>query len=595
MNPEAKTCQNCKQNFTIEPDDFAFYEKIHVPPPTFCPECRMQRRLIWRNERTLYKRKCDAPGHSEDIISMYSPEQTFPIYDHAYWYGDGWDSGSYGRDYDFSKPFFPQFKELLHAVPHVTLFDSKSVNSNYCNIVVEQKNCYLVSAGWGNEDSLYSNRIAYCKDTVDSYVCHKTEFGYENVYCKESNRLIFSLRSEGCVDSYFLYDCRNCSDCIGCANLRNKKYCIFNQQYTKEEYQKKASEMNLGSYRSLLELSAKFEKIRLNAVSRFASLYNTQNVIGDNIEDSRNCYYCFDLDGDAENSKYCHWSTRGLRDCYDSGPGAGGNSELLYEGISIGVVNSRCKLGVIVWYSHDMEYCYNCQDSHDLFGCVGMRKKEYCVFNKQYSKEEYEKLVSKIKKQMDNVPYVDSRGRIYKYGEFFPPDISPFTYNETVAQDYMPLTKDGALKGGYKWREMESRGHKPTISSADLPDTIQDVPDSITKETIGCAHEGKCNDQCTVAFRIISEELAFYRRMNLPLPHLCPNCRHYQRLAERNPLKLWHRKCQYAGTGSENGMYKNTVQHQHGDGHCPNEFETSYAPDRKEIVYCENCYNSEVV
>jgi hypothetical protein len=110
------------------------------------------------------------------------------------------------------------------------------------------------------------------------------------------------------------------------------------------------------------------------------------------------------------------------------------------------------------------------------------------------------------------------------------------------------------------------------------------VDDSILQETIGCQHEGKCTHQCTTAFKIIGEELSFYRRMNLPLPRLCPNCRHYERLAQRNPLRLWHRGCMC-----------DKATHQHGTGHCSNEFETSYAPERKEIVYCEQCYNAEVV
>ena len=32
MNSETKTCQNCKQSFIIEPEDFEFYEKMKVPP-----------------------------------------------------------------------------------------------------------------------------------------------------------------------------------------------------------------------------------------------------------------------------------------------------------------------------------------------------------------------------------------------------------------------------------------------------------------------------------------------------------------------------------------------------------------------------------
>ena len=109
MNQETKhtstssvqACQNCKQNFVIEPEDFAFYEKIKVPAPTFCPECRMVRRMLWRNERALYKRKCDATG--KDIISIYSQDKPLKVYDQKYWWSDNWDPMEYGRDYDFSK------------------------------------------------------------------------------------------------------------------------------------------------------------------------------------------------------------------------------------------------------------------------------------------------------------------------------------------------------------------------------------------------------------------------------------------------------------------------------------------------------------
>ena len=591
---ETKTCQNCKQNFVIEPEDFDFYEKIKVPPPTWCPDCRLQRRLMWRNERTLYRRKCDAPGHSEDIISIYPQEVPFKVYDHEFWYGDGWDALKYGRDYDFTKPFFQQYRELLEATPAVALFDSKSVNSSYCNVTVEHKNCYLVTAGWGNEDSMYSNRISYCKDTLDSYAGHKTEFSYENVYCKDSYQLFFSRNSESCNNSYFLYDCRGCSDCVCSTNLRNKQYYIFNKPYSKEDYFKKLEELNLKNRDGLKKLAAIFDEMYLKSVHRYAHLINTINVVGDNVEDSRNCYYCFDLAGNAEDSKYCHWGTYGLRDSYDTGAGTGGNSELIYEGISIGVTNSRCYFGAIVWYSHDVQYGFNCQDSSNLFGCVGLRKKEYCILNKQYTKEEYERLLPKIIDHMNKMPYTDAKGRKYAYGEYFPGELSPWAYNEAIVQDYITLDKKTAESQGYRWRDAEEKDPVITIPASDIPQAIKDVSDDILEKTLGCVHAGGCNDQCSKAFRITSQELEFYRRLNLPLPDLCPNCRHYRRLKQRNPLKLWHRKCQCAGAANQNQIYKNTAEHAHKETHCPNEFETSYAPDRPEIVYCEQCYQNEV-
>src|SRR3989344_4383962 len=93
---ENKICQNCKGNFTIEPDDFSFYEKIKVPPPTFCPECRSVRRMASTNERVLYKRKCDFTG--EEIFSMYPQNASFPVYGTAKWYSDEWDPYQYGMD-----------------------------------------------------------------------------------------------------------------------------------------------------------------------------------------------------------------------------------------------------------------------------------------------------------------------------------------------------------------------------------------------------------------------------------------------------------------------------------------------------------------
>jgi hypothetical protein len=180
--------------------------------------------------------------------------------------------------------------------------------------------------------------------------------------------------------------------------------------------------------------------------------------------------------------------------------------------------------------------------------------------NRQYEKEEYEKLRAKI------------IGEMKEYGEFWPAKFSPLAYNDTIAYERFPLTKEEAVSQGFVWRDLDIKDYVPTIR--DIPDHIQDVPDSIVNEVIRCAHSN-CTHQCTTAFKIIPSELQFYRTMNLPLPRLCPNCRHYERLAQRNPLKLWHRKCMKEG--------------------CNNEFETSYAPERPEIIYCEQCYQQEVV
>jgi len=538
MESETKTCQNCKKDFTIEPDDFGFYEKIKVPPPTWCPECRLVRRLVWRNEHSLFRRPNAEEGEKDSIISVFHPEAKVKTYDKDMWWSDKWDSSDYGIDYDFSKPFFEQFKKLIEDIPHIALSDSKSVNSRFCNVTVEMKNCYLITAGWSCEDSMYCNRVTGCKFTHDSYICYNTEFGYENVYCRDSNRLFFSLESESCLDSYFLYDCRNCSSCILCTNLRNKSYCVENIQYTKEEYLKKKTELALNTREGIKKAKSKFQELWKEALHRDLKLINTVNVIGDHVENSRNCYSVFDIEGEYENVKYANWGTKRLRDSYDVGPGAGGNSELTYEGISIGVNNSSCFLGVLIWYSNDVSYSFMMNNCQNCFGCTEMNGKRYYILNKQYTKEEYEQLLPRVIKHMSEMPYVDKKGMVYKYGEFFPMELSPFAYNETVAQDYFPINKKIAESNGYLWREYIPGLYKATILGKDLPQTISEIDDSILEQVIKCEVSGK-------PFRIVEQELSFYKRFDLPLPSLCPEERHNERLKFRNPMRLNKRMCFY--------------------------------------------------
>ena len=292
-----------------------------------------------------------------------------------------------------------------------------------------------------------------------------------------------------------------------------------------------------------------------------------------------------------ENCAYL-WLVDRTKDAHDMSIGY--SLELGYEVLST-LEGRAVRMSAVSWTNHDVTYVDSCNDCGDAFGCVGARMKQYCILNHQYTKEEYEALVPKIIEHMNAMPYTDSKGRAYKYGEFFPPDMSPFAYNETVAQEYFPLTKEMAIEKGYRWKDPEPRNYAVTKNLQDLPDHIRDIPESITEELIQCAHNQTCNEQCTQAFKVIPQELQLYKRMNLSFPRLCPNCRHYQRLGQRNPLKLWHRACTCAGEKSKNAVYTNTVSHFHGTAPCPNEFETSYAPDRPETIYCEQCYNAEVM
>jgi len=579
MQQEIKQCQNCKKDFTIEPEDFDFYEKMKVPAPTFCPECRLVRRLTFRNERTLYKRGCDLC--KKQIISIYSPDKKYRVYCQECWWSDQWDQLKDGADIDFSIPFLRQVEDLQTKVPKLALVNTNSVKSEYTNYAGNNKNCYLIfsNATGNNEDCAYGTSISACKQSFDLINVYNSDFLYDCIDCQKCYRLTHASYCFDSMDCFLVEDCRNCTNCIGCKGLRNSQYFILNEQFTKDDYEKKVIELDLHTYFGYKKLLKDFEIIKAKIPSKFSHIIKTENSSGDYITNSKDCHVCFDVN-DTERAKYVKYSVKRDKDIYDVGYVT--ESELGYETISF-VGSYDCQFCNTVWWqANKLRYCEICFNSSNLFACIGLRNKSYCILNKQYTKEEYEALVPKIIWHMNNEPYEDAKGMIYKYGEFFPSELSPFCYNETIAQEYFSLTKDEALTRGYKWKDKEERNYVVDIKNEDIPDGIGEVDEKIISKVIECEHKGECNEQCTEAFKVIPQEVQFYKAQNLPLPRLCPNCRHHARLAQRNPMKLWHRQCMC------------DKDHPHHAGKCTNEFETAYAPDRPEIVYCEQCYQLEV-
>jgi len=567
-NSETKICQNCKKDFTIEPDDFVFYKKIDVQPPVLCPECRYQRRLTNRNEWIFYQRTCDLCKKS--IVSIHNPDYPGKVYCQPCFWSDKWDPLDYGQEFDFSKPFFEQFWRLRLSTPRVAMANSQSVNSEYTNQSERNKNCYLCVSSGESENCMYGYWNQACRDCLDSYAVEKCEMCYELVNCTKCSRSAYLENCSDCINSHFLKDCRGCTSCFGSYGLRNKSYCWFNKQLTNEEYKKRLIEF-LFSREAIQAARAKLREIELSHPHKYYNGKNTIKSTGNYLEEVKNAINSFNC-RHAENIKDSQdaWFSKESYDVTEI------FSELSYE--AEGCIATRCAFAAKTWDVFDSYYTDLCFNSNNLFGCLSLKKKSYCILNKQYSKGAYHELLPKI------IEYMKKTG---EWGEFFPTSISSFAYNETVAQDYFPLTKSEALLRGYRWYDRKDREYQSDIRADELPQMIKEVEDSILEKTILCKTQLNEKDKskyynCTKAFKITKAELDFYRSMDLPLPERCFHDRRQDRLSLRTPRKLWHRQCMC------------DKQHSHHTGKCSNEFETSYAPDRPEIVYCEQCYNSEV-
>ncbi len=557
-----KSCKQCAQQFEITEDDLKFYDKVSpviggekllIPPPTLCPDCRRQRRLAFRNERNLYHRKCDLC--KKEIFSSYSPDKPCPVYCLNCWWGDGWDSQEYGVDFDFSRPFFDQFAELMQKTPQVSLIsDPLAVESNctYVNYAGNSKNCYMVFDSDYNEDSYHSNLLKHSKNCIDCSHTQESELCYECIDCVKCYNTYYSQDCTSCMDSFFLKNCKSCKNCAMCVNLNQKEFHIFNKPYSKDEYFKILEGLDLNKYSSIIKLYEKLKKHELGFPHKLNHNLNTENCTGDYIFNAKNCRDCFNV-ASSRDLKYCDSLYHAI-DCMDTSS-FGEKIEKVYESGTVGISCYDVKFSSIVTESSDIIYSFAARLSKNCFGCSAVRRAQYQIFNKQYSQEEYLQLMKKI------ILHMQKTG---EWGQFFPMNISPYGYNETIAQEYFPLTQKQAGKAGVKWKE-ENLANRYVGVKYDIPDDIRDVDDSLSSQILTC-------ESCDDNYKVIKQELDFHKKHNLPVSPFCPDCRHKERIAKRNPNTLFTRKC----------------------AKCGDPIETTYAPEGPEIVYCENCYLKEV-
>jgi len=556
-----KICKQCKSPFEITDEDRKFYDRVSpefngkkypISEPTLCPDCRQQRRMAFCNEMKLYYRKCDLTG--KQIISLYHPDSPYRVYNQKDWIEEnGWNKFDYGRDFDFSKPFFEQFKDMMDAMPHCALTTDYHMNQNseFTNYSGSLKDCYLIFHADFNESCYYGYGVKKCKNCVDCSEIVECEHCYECVNCTRCYNLKYSHDCENCHDSSFLDDCIGCSDCFGCSGLRNKQYFINNKAYSKSEYAKFLKQFDLNKSINVKRFSQLSRKYFLQAPKKFQHLINVQNSTGDYLVNCKNCDICFDC-SDVEDSAHCYQVYMGAKNCMDVYQ-FGINIELCYECTITGYNSQR------ILFSHhsdenasDILYSVACgTGSKNLFGCFGLRRKKYCILNKPFSKEEYDVLAPKI---------IEHMRKTGEWGQYFPMTLSPFSYNETRAPEFFPMTQAEAQANGLKWREdFEVKSYKGP--KYEIPDNIADVNGEIVGKILICEATGR-------PYKIIEQEFKFYKLHDIPIPRLSPDQRHLDRMALRNPRKLYDRKCD----------------------NCGADIRTTYAPDRPEKVYCEECY-----
>ncbi len=553
---QERVCRVSGERFYVRPEDIEFYKKMQVPLPTLCPHCRMQRRMAHRVLLPIfYKKRCSAPEHGEKVISFYSEKNPIKIYDDDYYISDKWEATDFAVDYNRDESFFEQFLRFKLSVPHqASSRDLKSVNCKYIISGSESKNCYYSSAPMNSENVHFSMITINTKNSQDVGDVDNSEYCYDSLYLNHCYKVKYSRESSHCVNSAFLFDCRDCADCFMSSNLRHKKYVFYNQQLSKSEYQRKMAEIDLGDRMEVERLKDDFQKIIQDSIHKNLRNEKVERSVGNLLRECKDCYKVHRV-YNSENIAYVS-NGHGVRDSMDLYGAI--NSEESYESSGIGDGVSKIKFSLGIRGGLELEYCTDCVNCEYCFASVGLKNKKFCIFNKQYSEEEYWQKVDEIKTKM----LEDG-----EYGEFFPIKNSVHPYQDTIAsaEGYFLTEEEVKSKGYHEYAEIKSEldlSGDNVLLGKDLPNNIKEVEDSILDKVIICEKTEK-------PFKIVNFELKFYQQEKIPLPTVHPLERIRSRVATKYTFHIWEDIC----------------------ARCGSKMFSAHNPKKKLKVYCEKCYN----
>jgi len=597
---EYRICKWTWEEFPIFEKDVEMLEKLspvinwkkqNIPLPTLSPKARQIRRLLFRNEWNFYKSRSNKTW--EAIVSLYAPENEAKVFEQKEWWQDDWQPMDSWFNVNLDESINSQLKKLRLSVPRLNLITVDNENSDFTTWTGYCKNCYLINSSEDSENCYYWKLMQNCQNCVDCSYIYDSQKLYECLNVKWWFNCIYLHNSNNCNNCYFSDDLIWCHNCLFSNNLRNSEYYFKNKKLSKENWLEEKN--NYLNSRENINKSLKIfnEKIIPNKITKYAYIVNSTNSFWDVLIDDKNCFECYDVNN-SEDCRYLNvWvETKDVMDCNNMYL----KPERSYEVLGT-IWTNNVHFSTYIFNSSNILYSQDCYDSKNLFWCIALRNKEYCIFNKQYSKEEYENRVEHI---------IEYMNKSWEWWEYFNPTNSAFPYNDSLSLEYFPIQKIVEIKNneiisqkiinqnwewtvyilepekeiskakldlGWEekidifWKTKEKEIWIPDniyfINSNDLKNSISEESEEIFKKAIKCTKSWR-------PFRITPAEFRFYKMMNLPIPEFHSNERYYSRLWYKPKRNLHTHNCTKCNT------------------------ETLSVYEKNKEIYCENCYNEKV-
>lgn len=484
------TCSISGKTFEISEIEIELRKKFGFSDtfPTILPKYRFQELGAFWPHWNLHKRRCDKTGRP--IVSIFNQDCAYPVWHRGEWIAH---SNPPSQEPDFSKPFFEQTWELFRNSPIPHAFQSNNLNCEYTDDWYYSKNCYLCHSGQGCEDCRYGYGNDQLKDNHRAVISYESELCLDLINSSKCYNSVFLLNCNLVHDSAFLYDCRDCSDCMFCFNLRNKKYCFGNEQLTQEQYEEKKAAWDLSSHKNYERAEVFFTKMmKESAWHRALQIDKCENSTGSfmrNCKDCINCYLLSEHDTCA-NVAFCGPKARSILDSLGTV-----GSELTFM-CSLPVYSYEARFCFSVSHSRYVEYSSYLQKCQYCFGCCGLVNAKYCIFNKQYSKEDYGKVRESL------IQHMKKTG---EWGQFFPAHFAPNPYEESFS--------------GFHFPKESKREDRPIVKTAE----IYDIPDSVftlrPEDEAALTAQVFWDEKYQRPFQIQTADIEFARKMKVPLPH----------------------------------------------------------------------------
>ncbi|PJA47369.1 hypothetical protein CO172_01905 [Candidatus Uhrbacteria bacterium CG_4_9_14_3_um_filter_36_7] len=552
--PGERVCELTGEKWNMTEEEIGWYRKFNVPPSKYSPNTRWKILAYFSTGFQFWWNKHFETG--ESVLSFHHPATGIRVLPDQEWLERDFSNVSLLLSTDQS--FFDQLYILTRKVPYRATYDLVPPEQSISLVSLGEQDCYftLGSRGkrnffsWVCMDGENSSLVFLSNNVVDSH---------QILHCNRIFQCKYLRECFDCMDSCFLFDCRSCQYCFGASNKRNRKYLWWNEQLSKEEWEKRRAEVNLGKRSVVEECEQSFEKLLLEDTI-WPENFNekTTDSTGEYLNGSVNCSQCYSAVSGSLYNFRCTYSIGSCSHCAF----CWGSKDTSESYFSVTIAGSnKCQFCFRCPQNDTCYYCLMCDNCQYCFGCVGLRRKKYYILNQPYTEENYWKEVDKIMCKMleDN-----------EHGDFFPTKFSSTYGPESGAAVYCgssveeirqlgPNNFDPNEQGATQRKEIDP---KLIRLRTDIPDSI----DELTDDWIGVPIY---DEEAKRTFAFLKPEIEHYRSV-----HVAPPNTHFIR--RTNKASVLGQLCSLEKRLCSNCAKESLV------AKCEN------YPDRK--IYCKSCY-----